>query len=98
MEAKQFLKEMKKYSVVRPDTWQGELARGGHKYEIPSKNEDASMDDVSIPTESPLWTRLSTAAGSATHGAAVVRLMQKHLLESVEKMPLDEIELMARRE
>lgn len=97
MDPKTFLREIKKYSVVRPDSWQGPSARGGTKYDVSDKEEDASREDVPVPTASSFWTRLSSAAGSTTHGAAVVRLMQKQLLEHVENMPLDEIELMARR-
>lgn len=98
-----FLKEMKKYSVVRPTTWQGPSARGGVKVDIASvlssKEEASNGTDVTMNEQanisSPLWTRLSNATGSATLGAAVVRLMQKHLLENVDNIPLDEIELLA---
>lgn len=100
--------ETKKYSVVRGDTWQGQSARGGPQHDVSALSTSASSPSASAQadqksshsnpgTNSMLWDRLAAATGSASHGAAVVRLMQKHLLETVEKMPLDEIELMSRQ-
>lgn len=104
MEAHAFLKEIKKYPVVRSQTWQGRSARGGPQYEYTKQQQqDGAMDvemkneTLTSPSPSPLWTRLSNASGSATHGSAIVRLMQKHVLENVENLPLDQIELLARR-
>lgn len=100
--------ETKKYTVVRGDTWQGESARGGPQFNVSalapptSDSSTTSKSDPKLNNSAPnsnslLWDRLAAATGSTPHGAAVVRLMQKHLLETVEKMPLDEIELMSRQ-
>lgn len=102
MDVNRFLKDASKYSTIREETWQGPAARAGRKHDaLPSVPEASKTESpaVSFPafTETSSWSRLSTATGSNTLGAAVVRLMQKHLLESVDSMALDQIELMARR-
>lgn len=104
MDPQALLKEMDKFATVRPVTWQGASARSGPVYKHTAQTEqadvamDTSSDASASTTSAPLWTRLSNATGSASHGAAIVRLMQKHLLEYVDDIPLDQIELMAKRE
>lgn len=103
MDAHNFLKEIEKHPIIRDHNWQGPSARGGqqHQHQRAPPSHDhchaaESQNTASLPTSSSLWTRLATATGSTTHGSAVVRLMQKHLLERVDNLALDEIELMAR--
>lgn len=99
MDGQGLLKEAEKYSAIRLETWQGPSARGGRRHELLSApdTDERSAPPITPPTASSMWARLSVATGSNAHGAAVVRLMQKHLLESVDRLSLDEIELMARR-
>lgn len=106
MDALRFWKETQKYSIVRDENWQGPSARGGPRHDAQMSEADTSTLETETKdrvnstanSSSVLWDRLSASIGSGPHGAAVVRLMQRHLLEHVERLSLDEIELMARRQ
>ena len=99
MDAQGFLNEMEKYAAVRSSSWQGPYARQGPELKHTPKDGNTQAADVEMtPSESSLWTRLSNSTGSVTYGNSIVRLMQKHLLENVDNLPLDQIELMAKRQ
>lgn len=90
------LREASSYSAVRSPTWQGPAARSGPRF---STSAQASAPDLLVeqPRDDSLWNKLRAAAGNDDRAASAIAHMQRALLKSIDALPLDEIELMARK-
>lgn len=85
------------YRRVRDSSWQGEEARGGPKLEIEQATTNEEQPEIKrtpIPSLT-YWDAVSAQVGGGKKGASLVRAMQRWLVQYVEKLPLDEIEMMA---
>lgn len=108
--ASQLLHELRTFRQVRGDDWQGVDARGGARLsaaEAGVPSAQGGEDEIAVPSSAQamkkaggeesrsIWSVIEEAVGGGQSGKVVARLMQKYLLERVDRLAIDEVELMA---
>lgn len=103
--AQQFLSALSAHKTVRPETWQGPLARGGPRQtpKLSSAKPVQKTVPSSVPETSslstrsaPFWHLIAEAVGDEQRGRLVATKMQQKLMQRVKSVPLDELkDLMA---
>lgn len=95
-----FMRKAATYRIIRQPSWQGDIARSGPKFPIPTsdkvevKKEKKDVGLLKSQSDS-IWHLLESAAGGGQKGKLVSRLLQKMLLARVEALSVDRIESLA---